>query len=124
MEGRSVKPDTIVNAGPLGAFVAINSIACRSDYRDRFETLFQNRAHAIESAPGFLRMAVLKPKDGDGDYLVVSFWKDEASFDNWRRSPEFATGHARGFADLKAAREQGESPPMASRMDTYTVLCE
>jgi len=105
-------------------FVAVNFISCRSDYRERFETLFRSRAHAIENAPGFLRMAVLKPNREGGDYLVVSTWSDQASFDAWRTSPEFAAGHRRGFEDVRAARERGEEPPMTSRMETYGVLCE
>jgi len=124
--GEAALPDQVVApAGALlGEFVAINSIACQPDYRDRFEALFRSRAHAIEDAPGFLRMAVLKPARDGGEYLVVSFWQDQDAFDHWRTSPEFAAGHARGFADLHSARERGETPPMASRMLTYTVLCE
>lgn len=109
---------------PLGAFVAINSIGCEPRYRERFETLFRSRAHAIERVPGFLRMAVLKPTREGGDYLVVSFWTDQAAFDHWRGSPAFEAGHARGFADLRAAHERGEPAPMTSHMDTYLVLCE
>ena len=35
-------------------FVAINFISCKSHYRERFEELFANRAHAIDKMPGFL----------------------------------------------------------------------
>jgi heme-degrading monooxygenase HmoA len=105
-------------------FIAINSITCTGAYRPRFEELFRTRVHAIDRAPGFRRMVVLRPKREGADYLVVSYWQDQASFDHWRTSPEFAAGHRRGFEDLKAARERGEPAPMASRMETYEVMCE
>jgi heme-degrading monooxygenase HmoA len=113
---------------PAGAakpaeFVAVNFISCQSDYRERFEMLFKSRAHAIERAPGFHHMLVLKPQTEGGDYLVVSYWDDQAAFDHWRKSPEFAEGHRRGFEDVKKAREAGQTPPMTSRMELYSVLC-
>ena len=108
--------------GRPGEFVAINSISCQPAYRERFEQLFRSRAHAIDGAPGFRRMFVLRPERDGGDYLVVSFWNDRAAFDAWRTSPEFAEGHRRGFEDVKQARERGEPPPMTSRMDTYEIF--
>jgi heme-degrading monooxygenase HmoA len=125
MHDTSTAPEAAAAAATASAgFVAINSITCTEAYRPRFEQLFRSRVHAIDKAPGFLRMVVLKPQREGGDYLVVSFWKDGAAFDHWRTSPEFAAGHRRGFEDLKAARERGEAPPMSSRMETYEVLCE
>lgn len=108
----------------LGDFVAVNSISCQEAYRERFEQLFRSRAHAIDRAPGFRRMFVLRPDLAGGDYLVVSFWDDRASFDHWRGSPEFADGHRRGFEDIRQARERGEQPPMTSRMVTYEILTD
>lgn len=104
-------------------FVAVNFIACEPEYRDRFEALFRSRAHAIDKAPGFHHMLVLQPEREGGDFLVVSYWNDRASFDRWRTSPEFAEGHRRGFEDVRKAKESGGKPPMTSRMETYKVLC-
>jgi len=118
--------DAVTVAAPpaaLATFVAINFIACDPEYRDRFETLFKSRAHAIERAPGFLHMEVLQPTREGGDHLVVSHWTDQAAFDHWRTSPEFAEGHRRGFEDVRRAREEGRKPPMTSRMETFSVLC-
>jgi heme-degrading monooxygenase HmoA len=105
-----------------GDFVAVNFISCQDSFRERFEELFRTRAHAIDRAPGFRRMFVLRPERTAGDYLVVSFWVSRDSFDAWRTSPEFAEGHRRGFEDVRRARERGEPPPMASRMETYEIL--
>lgn len=102
-------------------FVAINYIHCEPHYRERFETLFGSRAHAIDRLPGFVRMEVLKP-DKEGEYLIVSHWESEAAFRNWTTSPEFLEGHKRGFEDLRLAKERGEKPPMTSSFRTYRIL--
>lgn len=105
-------------------FVAINYITCKDYYQPRFEQLFATRAHAIDRLPGFIDMAVLKPKDGEGDYLITSRWETEDAFKTWTRSPEFLEGHKRGFEDITKAKERGEEPPMTSSFKTYEVISE
>ncbi len=109
---------------PAPGFVAINFLSCQPEYVERFETLFKSRAHAIDRLPGFIRMHVLKPQREGEAYLVVSHWNDQASFDAWRKSPEFLEGHKRGFEDVAKAKEEGREPPMVSKFQTYEVLCD
>ena len=103
-------------------FVAINYISAKDEYKERFEQLFATRAHAIDRVPGFIDMAVLKPKDGQSEYLIMSFWEHEKAFHDWTKSPEFLEGHKRGFEDIKKAKERGEEPPMASNFKVYEVI--
>jgi heme-degrading monooxygenase HmoA len=103
-------------------FVAINRITVRDEYRERFETLFQSRAHAIDRMNGFVNMHVLRPHREGEPYLIVSHWDAEASFRAWVDSPEFREGHKRGFEDIAAAKAQGEEPPMRSDFVTYAVV--
>lgn len=103
-------------------FVAINYITCKPHYKDRFEQLFATRAHAIDRMPGFRYMEVLKPKNEDDKYLIVSHWDSEENFRNWTKSPEFLEGHSRGFEDIRKAKENGEEPPMSSDFKTYEVI--
>lgn len=105
-------------------FVAINTISCREEYRERFEQMFSTRAHAIDTMPGFQQMEVLKPNKPDGNYLVISHWDSEADFKAWVGSPQFHEGHKRAFADLKSAEEAGQPRPMHSEFRTYEVLCK
>lgn len=105
-----------------GGFVAINYITCESAYRERFEVLFQTRAHAIDRILGFSHMYVLRPKQESDAYLVVSHWRDEDSFRAWLKSPEFLEGHKRGFEDVQRAKEAGQEPPMKSDFRTYEVI--
>ncbi len=110
-------------SAPVGGFVAVNFITCDEDYRERFETLFQTRAHAIDTLPGFLGMNVLKPNE-EGEYLVISHWTSEEDFKGWMKSPAFLEGHKRGFEDVRKAKEEGRKPPMESTFKTYTVLTQ
>ncbi len=103
------------------SFVAINYITCEPEYVARFEELFKSRARAIDRLPGFINMMVLRPTE-DGDYLIVSHWENEASFQSWVGSPEFLEGHKRGFEDIAAAKRAGEKPPMTSTFRTYSIL--
>lgn len=103
-------------------YVAVNTIHCQPSYVERFECLFCSRAKMIDERPGFIGMKVLKCTDEGEAYLVVSFWESEAAFQGWLDSPEFLDGHKRAFADMKAAKERGEDPPMKSDFKTYTVL--
>lgn len=105
-------------------FVAINYITCTNEYSARFEELFASRARAIDTMPGFISMKVLRATAPGEPYLVVSEWTDEASFEAWVGSPEFVSGHTRGFEDLRAAKARGEAPPMTSRLITYAVISE
>jgi heme-degrading monooxygenase HmoA len=104
------------------AFAAVNFITCRSEYAQRFADMFQTRAHAIDRLDGFRGMYVLAPNAPGKPYLVISHWESEDHFKAWTKSPEFLEGHKRAFADMKAAQERGEEPPMHSQFETYTVL--
>jgi heme-degrading monooxygenase HmoA len=103
-------------------FVAINYISCKPHYRERFEELFTTRAHAIDRLPGFRNMNVLRPKQDEDNYLIVSYWDSEENFKAWTKSPEFIEGHKRGFEDLRIAKERGEELPMHSDFKTYEIL--
>jgi heme-degrading monooxygenase HmoA len=104
-------------------FVAINYITCEPTYRERFETLFATRAKAIDRMPGFIDMEVLRPSS-EGEYLIVSRWSSQESFQQWTKSPEFLEGHKRGFEDIRQAKERGEKPPMQSSFKTYEIIAE
>ncbi len=106
------------------SFVAINYINCKENYKERFETLFSTRAHAIDRMQGFQFMEVLKPVDGSNIYLIVSHWDSEESFKEWTKSSEFLEGHKRGFEDIKKARDNGEELPMTSDFKTYRIIAK
>lgn len=103
-------------------FTAINYISCKKDYKERFETLFKNRAGMIDNNEGFRNMHVLKPNKEEDPYLIVSYWDTEENFISWTKSESFIKGHKRGFEDVKKAKEKGEEPPMKSDFKTYDII--
>ena len=103
-------------------FVAINSVQCRPEYVSRFRELFSTRAKAIDTMPGFFDMYVLEPRREGDPFLIISHWADEDSFNAWTKSPAFLDGHRRAFDDLKQAKERGESAPMHSTFERFSVL--
>jgi heme-degrading monooxygenase HmoA len=105
-------------------FVAINYITCREEYRERFESLMNTRARAIDTMPGFKRMEVLKPVHTGNDYLIISHWDSEDSFRQWKESSQFLEGHRRGFADMVKAKKEGHKMPMESEFKTYVTLTQ
>ncbi len=121
MESQGLSPE---EARAQAGFVAINYIDCKPEYVERFECLFCSRAHAIDRMPGFLGMQVLRAHAEAEPYLIVSWWKDETSFQAWTGSEEFLEGHKRGFEDIRRAKEAGLEPPVKSRFLTYSVVTD
>jgi heme-degrading monooxygenase HmoA len=54
---------------------------------------FAARAGAVDNQDGFEGFELLKPSDERTTWLVVTRWRDQASFDAWLRSPAFGHGH-------------------------------
>lgn len=73
-------------------FVAMNHIPVTTDGRPVFEERFKQRQHAVETMPGFQAFRLLKPKKGLA-YIVLTQWKREAYFNEWRESKAFEKAH-------------------------------
>ena len=76
--------------------VKINAITVRPDGGDELARRFAARAGAVDDQQGFEGFELLQPTDGRTTWLVVTRWRDEASFDAWRTGPAFAHGHGHG----------------------------
>ena len=44
---------------------------------------------------GFVRNVVLRPKQPEHPYVVMTFWETEKDFQNWVGSDAFKKGHAK-----------------------------
>ncbi|MCC5952548.1 MAG: antibiotic biosynthesis monooxygenase [Acidimicrobiia bacterium] len=73
--------------------VKINAITVPADAGDELGKRFAARAGAVDGQEGFEGFELLKPTDDRTTWLVVTRWRDEASFDAWVNSPAFAHGH-------------------------------
>lgn len=97
--------------------IKINAITVPADSGDELATRFAARAGAVDGQPGFLGFELLKPTDDRLQWLVVTRWADEQSFQAWVSSPAFAHGHA--GADRPA--QHGGPVSVASELWSYEV---
>ena len=85
--------------------VKINAITVPADSGDELARRFAARAGAVDNRDGFEGFELLKPTDDRSTWLVVTRWRDEASFSAWLNSPAFADGHR-----SQAERQGGDAP--------------
>ena len=73
--------------------VKINAITVPADSGDELAHRFAARAGAVDDAEGFEGFELFKPTDERTQWLVITRWRDEESFQGWLRSESFASGH-------------------------------
>ncbi|MDQ3760726.1 MAG: antibiotic biosynthesis monooxygenase [Actinomycetota bacterium] len=69
------------------AVVKINAIEMPEGKGAELERRFAARHGAVESAPGFLGFALLRPVAGDNRYFVYTRWETEEHFQARRNGP-------------------------------------
>jgi heme-degrading monooxygenase HmoA len=74
--------------------IKINAITVPADSGDELARRFAARAGAVDGQPGFEGFELLRPTDDRTQWLVVTRWQDEESFQGWMGSPAFGHGHA------------------------------
>jgi len=100
--------------------IKINAITVPADSGDELAKRFAARAGAVDDQDGFEGFELLQPTDERTQWLVVTRWRDEESFQAWVNSPAFGHGHR-----SEAPKEHGgdAKPPVsvASELWSYTV---
>ncbi|MFN7142002.1 MAG: antibiotic biosynthesis monooxygenase family protein [Limisphaerales bacterium] len=74
-------------------FVALSKFAVANGMSEEVRTAFRNRPHLVDSAPGYVRMDVMCPKDAPNEFWLITYWTDENSFRVWHRSHEYHESH-------------------------------
>src|SRR5580700_7210884 len=104
--------------------VKINAITVREGSGDELGRRFAKRSGAVDGAEGFEGFELFRPTDQRGTWLVVTRWRDEASFNAWVASPAFAHGHrseAERSAPASGGSEAGlESPPVGTHSELWS----
>ena len=96
--------------------VKINAITVGQDTGDELARRFAARAGAVDGVDGFQGFELLKPTDDRTQWLVLTRWADEASFNAWLSSPGFAEGHRSA-----AERAGGEAPaPVSTHSEVWS----
>lgn len=75
------------------SIVKINAITVPADSGDELAHRFAKRAGAVDNQDGFEGFELLQPTDGRNTWLVVTRWRDEASFEAWTASRNFQNAH-------------------------------
>jgi len=73
--------------------IKINAITVPAEHGEEIAKRFADRIGAVDNQDGFEGFELLRPTDERTTWLVVSRWRDEASFQAWVQSPSFAAGH-------------------------------
>lgn len=74
--------------------VKINVLEVPEGRGEALEQRFAARAGEVDKVDGFESFELLRPTEGTDRYLVVTHWRDEASFAAWVSSDAFQRGHA------------------------------
>ena len=100
--------------------IKINAITVPPDGGDELARRFAARAGAVDSQDGFEGFELLRPTDGRSTWLVVTRWRDEASFEAWRTSSAFGAGHGHGGGSGHAHGAAGEQRPVAVSSELWS----
>jgi heme-degrading monooxygenase HmoA len=97
--------------------IKINALTVPAEMGDEVARRFAARAGAVDGQPGFEGFELLRPTDDRTTWLVVTRWRDEASFDAWRSSSSFAHGH-------RAEGDGAPTPPMPIQAELWSFEVE
>ena len=75
-------------------YVAISRFRVRNGMEQEVVDAFRARPHAVDTAPGFIRMDVISPAEDASEFWLVTMWADEDSFRNWHHGHAFHDSHA------------------------------
>ena len=106
--------------------IKINALTVPAEMGDEVARRFAARVGAVDGQEGFEGFELLQPSDDRTTWLVVTRWRDEASFEAWRSSPSFGQGHRppTGSEDAGAHGGAAQPPmpmPIQAELWSYTV---
>jgi heme oxygenase (mycobilin-producing) len=91
--------ETAPAAGPTpaaqdgGPFVALSRFTVVNGMEAEVKRAFVDRPHLVEGAAGFVRLEVLSPRDDPREIWLLTYWRDEASFEAWHHGPLHHQSH-------------------------------
>lgn len=108
------------------SIVKINAITVPADSGDELGRRFAAQRGSMAGVAGFEGFELLRPTDGRTQWLVLTRWADEQSFEAWKSSEDFARSHGRGPGRGAGAEDSGRPTPVgtSSELWSYTVAVE
>lgn len=85
-------------------YTVMNVVHVREERREAFEQTFLERQSHVHKAEGFAGFELLR-RDKDGEYVVLSRWKDQDAFRDWVDSDLFRLSHRHADGQLAHSSE-------------------
>lgn len=82
-------------------FVAKSKFSVSNGMEAEVRDSFVNRPHLVDDAPGYVRMEVMNPIDKPHEFILITYWQDEASWKHWYRGHTYKTAHKKIPKGLK-----------------------
>ena len=89
-------------------FLALSKCKVRNGMAGEVREAFAARPHLVDQADGFVRMDVVSPTADEGEFWLLTYWRDENSFREWHRSHLYRESHAGIPHGLKLVSEATE----------------
>ncbi|MDP9852444.1 antibiotic biosynthesis monooxygenase family protein [Corynebacterium lowii] len=102
------------------SIVKINALTVPPEAAATLEERFAARKHAVDSSPGFEGFQLLRPTAGEDRYYVVTWWKDEESYADWRDN-RAAAAHGHG-GESKEGEQRRPAATKAELLEFEVVL--
>ncbi len=74
-------------------FVAMSKFVVSNGMEADVREAFMNRPHLVDNANGFIRMEVMTPVEKPEEFVLVTYWQDEASWKLWYKGHTYKTAH-------------------------------
>lgn len=75
-------------------FVALSKFVIANEMAADVKQAFRNRPHAVESAPGFVRLDVLSPEENPKEIWLITYWSTRKHFEEWHKSHLYRESHS------------------------------
>ena len=101
-------------------YVSMSRLRVPDERARELVSAFRRRAHLVDGADGFVDLQVWQSDRDRGEILMVSRWRDRASFTAYMRSEAHRISHGRIDPRLQAAIKLQR----LEHMHTYEVVAE
>jgi heme oxygenase (mycobilin-producing) len=99
-------------------YVSLSRLRIAPERTDELVAAFRKRARLVEAADGFVDLQVWRSDRDSGELIMVSRWRDRASFREYMRSEAHAISHSR----IPPGLEQEIKLERLEHLQTYDVV--
>lgn len=97
-------------------YLVMSRFTVANGMREEVAEAFRARPHAVDTAAGFLRMEVAQAAANPDEFLLSTWWDDEASYKMWHRGHAYHEAHRGIPKGLKLV-------PGTTRIEAFRFLC-